>query len=470
MRNTTLTAAVLLLVIASAGIAKENAALSSDMLNRIEARFEKTEHPTNLYNAVTNNSLKALSLNRARVIEHDKFLSLKLTGPGMTNQKSTGRCWLFAGLNVFSPDVMTKLDIKSFEFSQPYLAFWDKMEKANYFLEEIIRLRDRDIYDRELEIVLDGPLGDGGWWHYFTDLVDKYGLVPLSTMPETKQSSATGTINKLAQTKLSRAAADIRRMHGEGKSVDDMRVLKEDVLAEIYTILVYAYGTPPEEFTYRYESKDTTVGLSEPKTYTPGSFYKELFGGKLPKMAVIMNHPGKDYDVLYRMESSRNMADREDLQVLNLPIDALKKYAFKSLTDSQAVWFACDVGPDNYRDSGIMAAGIYDYGATLGMDFSISKTERILYSDSYPNHAMVLTGADTTNDGDPTKWLVENSWGDKGGDKGYWYMYDDWFDEYVYLVVIEEKYLDDADREKLKQDPVVFPMWEPFARALRHLK
>ena len=201
--------------------------------------------------------------------------------------------------------------------------------------------------------------------------------------------------------------------------------------------------------------------------YTPQSFYNEFLAGDLPEFAVLMDNPNKEYGRLFQIESSRNMADKPDLTLLNLPIDRIKQYCQKALLDSQAVWFGCDVGKENYRDSGIMAVDIYDYNTTFGLDFKITKGERISYLDSYPNHAMVFLGVDTASDGNPVKWLVENSWGTKKGDDGYWYMYDDWFTEYVYVAVVDRRHLDQRDRERLKQDPIVLPVWDPFWQAMR---
>jgi len=442
--------------------------LHTDMIERIEADFNSKGNLTAVINAVTNNSIQDLSLNREKVVGHNDLFNVKLKKSGITNQAGSGRCWLFAGLNVFSPHVMSKLQLGKFEFSQPYLTFWDKMEKANYFLEEIMRLRDRELYDRELSAVLGGPFGDGGWWHYATDLIDKYGVVPLSAMPETKQSSSTGQVNKLASRKLRAFASELRSMYAGGATLDEMRVRKEEMLGDVYALLVYAYGKPPREFTFRYEAKDSSI--VEPKTYTPMTFYDEFLGGTMPEYVVLMDNPAKDYDVLYRIESSRNMNHRDDLTLLNLPIETIKQYCLKSLIDSTAVWFACDVGEEHYRDSGLLAVGIYDYETFLGMPFALSKADRITYRDSYPNHAMVLLGADTAANGRPQKWLIENSWGQKKGDKGYWYMYDNWFDEYVYVAVIEKRLLTDRDRAKWEQDPVVLPTWDPFYKALKKLQ
>ncbi len=459
---------LLLFVFISAVQAEDKTSLSEDLIKKLEANFNQQDNRQGLINAITNNNIKDLSLNRDIVVAHNKHFSHRLNKSGITNQKGSGRCWLFAGLNIFNPDLMTNFGLSSFELSQPYLTFWDKMEKANTFLEEIIRLRDRAYDDRELEIILDSPFGDGGWWHYVTDLLDKYGAVPMSAMPETKQSTSTGTINKLTNRKLRMFASEIREMAKAGKTEDEIRDRKKVMLEEVYTLMIFAYGTPPKEFTFRYEDKDSTV--SEPKTFTPHSFYDEFLAKNIPEYVTIINNPFKEYDKLYQMQSSRNMADRPDMTMLNLSIKKLKAYSLKALLDSQAVWFACDVGKGNYGNKGIFSADVYDYNTTFDMDFKISKKDRIQYFDSYPNHAMVLMGVDTTTEGKPVKWLVENSWGTKKGDDGYWYMYDDWFNEYVYFTIIDKNLLDKEDLKKLKEDPIMCPMWDPFYEVINNSK
>ncbi|MEW5995506.1 MAG: C1 family peptidase, partial [Candidatus Zixiibacteriota bacterium] len=285
--------------------------LTPEMIEQFEQQHESLGDRQHLINAVTNNNIRNLSLNRDILVTHNKHFNYKLKKSGITNQKSSGRCWLFAGLNVFNPTLMTKLNLSSFELSEPYLTFWDKMEKANLFLEEIIEMRDRPLSDRKLQIVLESPFGDGGWWHYVTDLIEKYGVAPLSAMPETEQSVSTDVINRLISRKLRAAASEIRHMNSEGKSEQELREHKEDILAEVYTTLVYAYGKPPGSFTFRYEDKDSTI--SEPAEYTPHSFYGEFLAADLPRYAILMDNPNKEYGKLYQIESSRNMADRPDL-------------------------------------------------------------------------------------------------------------------------------------------------------------
>jgi bleomycin hydrolase len=464
MKTAALLVTLLALVISTAG-AETPGQLSDKLVTQIEASFDATGDHTAEINAITNNDINSLSLNRKELIEHTKLFNFKLKAAGITNQRGSGRCWLFAGLNVISPSVMNKLKLSEFEFSQPYLTFWDKMEKANLFLEEIIDTRNLPIDDRKLVTILSSPFGDGGWWHYVTALMKKYGAVPLSAMPETKQSVNTGSINNLAETKLKAFASELRTMSKSGKSVDELRKRKDAMLGDVYKLLVFSYGRPPKEFTFRYESKDSTI--SGERTFTPQSFYQEFVASQLPSYVMLMDDPNKEYGKTYQIELSRNMLEESDATMLNLPIARIKEYARKMLLDSQAVWFGCDVGKEHLGDSAILETGIYEPERLFGMDFKLTKAELINYRASTPNHAMVLLGVDTAKDGKSIKWLVENSWGSSRGDKGYWYMYDGWFDKYVYVGIVEKKYLLPEDSASFEKKPVTLPVWDPFYQALK---
>jgi len=436
-----------------------------------------------IHNAVAANKINNLVLNREKLIGHDNFFNIKLETTGITNQKSSGRCWMYAGVNVLSPLVKEKLNISDFEFSHAYLAFFDRLEKANIFLEQIIDYRDLPLTDRKMDITISSPYGDGGWWHYIVGLIEKYGLVPTSVMPETQQSSNTGVINRLTNRKLRAFASELRAMHHDGKKLKQLRERKDEMLAEIYKFQVLNYGQPPRDFDFRYETEDTVKAEStdstetKPKTkkviktkkYTPLAFYEEMIGEMLPEFVVLCDNPTKKYNRLYRGDQSRSIYEDEDFTLLNLPIEKLKGYTLTSLIDSQAVWFACDVGKDHYRDSALFTTDIYAYDQLYGMDFKLTKAERIDYGDGWSSHAMTIVGADTTDSGAPAKWLVKNSWGTKLGKDGYWTMYTDWFNEYVYIVIINKKYLSEEDLKKLEQKPTVLPMWDVFSRALRNL-
>ncbi|MFZ5981882.1 MAG: aminopeptidase C [Candidatus Zixiibacteriota bacterium] len=457
--------------------------INQDLIDRIEARMGPTTEYDVIRNAVAANNINNLALNREKLLGCDNLFNIKLETTGITNQKSSGRCWMFAGVNVLSPLVKEKLNLSDFEFSHSYLAFFDRLEKANIFLEQIIECRDLPLTDRKMEDFISSPYGDGGWWHYLTGLVEKYGLVPVSAMPETQQSSNTGIINTLTDRKLRAFAAELRTMHNQGNKLKQLRERKDEMLADIYKFLVFNYGQPPKEFVFRYETEDTVktdsaeTSNTKPKTkkvikavkYTPLSFYREIVGDSLPEFVALCDNPTKPYDKLYRGEWSRSIYENEDFTMLNLPVEKLKQYVLASLVDSQAVWFACDVGKDHYRDSALFTTDIYAYDQLYDMDFKLTKAERIDYGDGWSSHAMTIVGADTTDTGEPVKWLVKNSWGTELGKAGYWTMYTDWFDAYVYVVIINKKYLSKEDLKKLEQKPTVLPMWDVFSRALRNL-
>lgn len=475
-------------------VAQEKGAVDSTLLARFEKHAAADPNLTRLINAATNNDIRDLSLNRELLRTHDSRFNFEVKATGIIDQKSSGRCWMFAGANAITPRVMNKLKLSDFHLSEAYLAFWDKLEKSNFFLETMIQLRDRDIDDRSLQMWLETPMGDGGWWSYFEKLIRKYGVVPASAMPETKQSSATDRVNGLLNTMLRKATAEIRRMHRAGKKEQDFRQYKENVLADVYKLLVFAYGQPPKEFVFRYEEtkKDTSANAkgtdsatvtdsaktkdsTETKVLvdhhcTPQSFFKEYYGDFTTEYVALVNNPAMKDSTLYQLTGSRNVLEDTDIKVLNLPSAKLKEYSYKMILDSQIVWFACDVGRDNYRDSGMFADNIYDYSTTLGIDLKTTKADRISYRDMSPNHAMVLLAVDTTEAGVPRKWRVENSWGSSIGSGGYWTMYDSWFDENVLLVMVDKKKLSQADAALLDQKPVVIEDWQPFFRELTRLQ
>ena len=451
--------AALVLFMSVLAVGNSDGGLSSNMIEDIRNAFEMDVHTRSMYNALTGTSINDIALNRDIVQKHNDVFSHKIKAKGITNQKSSGRCWLFAGLNVMRPSVIEKHKLSNFEFSQNYLAFWDKMEKANCFLEQIIELRDKDPLDREMIILLRSPWGDGGWWKYVVDLIEKYGVVPKDVMPETASSGSTGMMNKLVSRKLRSDAVRLRNLYGDGKSVEELRAEKEKMLREVYRMLVVNLGEPPTEFPFRFEDRDSNV--SEMKVYTPQEFYADFVGVDLSEYVNLFNDPGKEYGRHYRMLMSRNMYDREDVSYANVDIRELKIAAMKSVLEDEPVWFSCDVGKDQSGEHGIMAMDIYDYGSVYQTDMTLSKAERALYRESAPNHAMVFVGVDVKDD-DPVKWLVENSWGTSRGDKGYWTLYDTWFDNHVYNVIVQRKYVPKDILSIYEQDPIDVPPWDPM--------
>ena len=441
------------------GKSSKEGALTTDVIQEVRQSFKVATSTRALMNALTNNEIKKLALNREMYVAHDKLFNHKIKTKGITNQKSSGRCWLFAGLNTMRPKVIEKYNLKEFEFSQSYLFFWDKFEKANTFLELIIETRDRDPLDRELQMILESPFPDGGLWIYVVELIEKYGVVPKSVMPESEQTSNTGMMDRLISRKLRQDAALLREMNQNGAAVSELRSRKVEMLKDIYRMLILHFGVPPTEFQWRYESKDSVV--SEVKTYTPQSFFEEVVNIDLRDYVPIYNHVLRPYNKLYQMRLSRNIYDRPDNTIINLDTQQMRDFALKQLLDNEPVYFACDVSKEDSYEHGIMSPKIYDYEALYGLDFTMTKADKFRYRESSSTHAMVFVGVDTL-EGKPTKWLVENSWGDEKGDKGYWTMYDKWFDEYVYKVIIDKKYLPKRVLDVLKTEPIVLPPWDPM--------
>ncbi len=433
--------------------------LAPDIIQQVRQSFEIDASTRALMNALTNNDIKKLAVNREKYVAHDNLFNHKIKTKGITNQKSSGRCWLFAALNVMRPKVIEKYNLKEFEFSQSYLFFWDKFEKANLFLELIIETRDRDPLDRELEMILKSPFPDGGLWIYTVELTEKYGAVPKRVMPESHQTSNTSMMDRLISRKLRRDASVLREMSQRGAAISELRARKVGMLKDIYKMLALNMGVPPTEFKWRYETKDSVV--SQIKTYTPQSFFKEVVDVDLRDYVPIYNHPVRPYSKLYQMRLNRNIYDRPDNVFVNLDTQRMRELALKQLLDNEPVYFACDVSKEDNYEHGIMSPKIYDYDSFYGLDFSMSKPDKFRYRESRSTHAMVFVGVDTL-EGKPQKWLVENSWGDERGDEGYWTMYDEWFDEYVYKVIIKKGYLPKDVLDILKTEPIVLPPWDPM--------
>jgi bleomycin hydrolase len=470
------------LLFAAGSVYAEDGALSTKLIERIQSDFEMDPHVRAMYNSITNNNVKNLALNRDIMRQHNEFFSNKVKVKGITNQKSSGRCWMFAGLNSLRPAVIAKHKLKEFEFSQIYLAFWDKMEKANTFLQYMIDFRDMDLMDRKMVIILRGEPGDGGYWENFADLINKYGLVPKDVMPETNSSENTRTLNKVLYQKLRSDAVKLHKMHRAGKSVRVLSKAKEKMLAEVYRILVMNLSEPPKQFNFRYQTKDSSKDKGEDKenngdedkeedtidsdetlqiTTTPNRFFEEFVGVNLNDYVNIFNDTTRDYDKHYQISMSRNLYDGHDISYVNVDIETLKKIAVRSITDGTPMLFAADVSYDQSSEHGIMADGLYDYQSIYNIDISLTKAERALYRSSVRNHGMTLIGVDL-KDARPVKWWVENSWGADKGSKGYWTMYDDWFDLHVYNIIVHKKYV---PREilKIKDEPaVLLPPWDPM--------
>ena len=443
-------------------LANPSVELNKAALDEIKSSLQMDATTRALINAVSNNDVKSLVLNRELVNKNNEVFNVTTDVEGITNQKSTGRCWMFAGLNIMRPTARQKFNLKSFEFSQSYLFFWDKLEKSNMLLEAIIETCDRPVDDRELQVLLEDPVPDGGWWNYVVNLIEKYGVVPKEIMPETENSSKSKMMNKALETMVRQYAVELRAMHQAGKKIVELRTRKMEMLKNVYRLLVLHLGLPPDEFTWRYEDKDKNI---VEKKYTPVQFYQEAVGFDLNQYVTILDYPVYPYFQHFQIDYCRNMPDKADMNFINLDIQQIKEYVLKSLLDKEPVWFAADAGWQMERDNGIMEDGIYDYQSLYGFQEKMTKAERVQYHVSIPNHAMVFVAADTS-DGQATKWKVENSWGTDLGDKGYWTMYNNWFDKYVFTVIINKKYLPEKVLAILQTKPKTLPAWDPLRNSM----
>jgi len=456
--------AQVVVIFVASSLSADQGVLTAKTIDEIRTSFKMDSHTRAMYNSITSNDISSLALNRDILRQHNEIFSHKIDTKGITNQKKSGRCWLFAGLNIMRPIVIKKYNLESFEFSQSYLAFWDKMEKANCFLERIIEFRDRDILDREMEIILRKPIPDGGYWESVVNLIEKYGVVPKDIMPETNSSENTSLMNAIISRKLRADAVKLRKMHQEKKPVKKLCAEKTNMLADTYKMLVMNLGEPPAEFQWRFEDQNSVV--SELRCYTPKSFYEELVGVDLNEYVDIFNDPAKQYNKHYQLALSKNVYDGDDVHFANIEMETLKDIATKSVLDDEPVWFACDVGKDQSKEHGIMAMNMYDYDAIYEIEMHMSKAERALLRESVPNHAMAFVGVDIHNE-KPVKWLVENSWGKEKGSEGLWTLYDTWFDTNVYSIIVKKKYVPEEILRVLEQPPKILPPWDPMFSFVR---
>ncbi len=411
-------------------------------------------------NAVTKNGINAAAYNYLSPINMAFAFSQEIETGKVTAQKSSGRCWLFAGLNTLRHHMMHKFNLENFELSQNYPMFWDKLEKSNYFLEAILDTLNETTDSRIVMWLLRNPVQDGGQWDMFASLVEKYGVVPKAAMPETFHSSNSYQMNDLITFKLRENAAFLRREFKKGSSLEELRNKKEEMLQDIYRMLCHFLGEPPTLIDFEYRDKDKK--FLEKTALSPQEFYKEYIGLDIRDFVSVIHAPTPDkpYNHTYTVQYLGNVIGK-DVIYLNLEIQELKELALKQLKNQEAVWFGCDMGPQIDRKEGIMDMELYNYEASLSTSFTLNKADRLEYGESLLTHAMVFTGVHL-KDGKPFRWKVENSWGEENGQKGYFVMSDAWFDEYNYQVVINKKYLNKKQLEALQKPPKILAPWDPM--------
>ena len=456
---------IITIIILSAGIsnalfAQENSgAITPELLEEIKASFADSQQNEALINAITHNEMKKLAINRENDGKVNHLFSNKVETNAITNQKKSGRCWLYTGLNTLRPMVVEKYKMKQFEFSQTYNFFWDQFEKANLFMEAMIATADLAVDDRKIEWLFKNPVGDGGQWTTFADNVKKYGLVPSSAMPDTYQSQNTRMMSKLLKRKLRENGLQLRTMVHNKKSTEDIQDAKLEMLSQIYRILVLSLGEPPTEFTWQFEDKDGMI--SETKTFTPVQFYNEVIGINLDDYVMLMNDPSKDYNKLYEVEYDRNLQEGNNWKFINLPIEKVKEFARASILNNEAMYFSCDVGKQLNTEAGTLDLNNYDYDALMGVNFAMGKKERIITYESGSTHGMALIGVNILPDDSVDKWLLENSWGKEKGHNGFLTMTDEWFDEYMFRLIVNKQYIDKKSLKILNRKAVMLPPWDP---------
>ena len=413
-------------------------------------------------NALTQKSINEVAVNWSTYSKINHEYSHKVKGElkKVTNQKQSGRCWGFAGLNLMRIEIVKKYKLNNFEFSQNYFMFWDKLEKSNFFLENIISTRKERIDSRVVMWLLSNPIEDGGQWDMFVNLIEKYGAIPKTSMAESFQSSQSRMMNRLITRLLRQFACDLRERY-ISKSDSFLRLKKKEMLNAVYSLLCNFLGKPPSSINWQFRDKKDNFKRFE--GITPTDFYKDFVGMDLKNKICLIHCPMKDksYDSLYTVKYLGNVVEGQIVRYVNLEVDSLKEYAFKSINNDEAVWFGCDVGKMFNRDLGVMDMDIYSYDKLLGIDINIGKQKRLEYGDSCMTHAMLFTGVDV-KDKHFLKWRVENSWGEKVGDKGYYYMSDNWFNEYMYEIVIDKKYLPKKIVKLYNEDPIELAPWDPM--------
>ena len=431
--------------------------ISLSDIKKYKNKFLKNNKNTASRNALIKNDLNTVALNWENYskINHHFSNLIKKELPA-TDQKASGRCWGFAGLNLMRLKVVENLDLPNFEFSQNYFMFCDKLEKANYFLENIIQTKDHAYDSRLIMHLVKAPVQDGGQWDMFVNLINKYGAVPKDVMPETNHSSKSMSMNYILTHKLREFASILRK-----KRLKNLSSLKKEMMEVIFNLLAMFLGQPPDVINWSTRNKDNRYFFIS--DMTPKDFCKKYADINIKDKVCLIHAPmsNKKFNTVYTVEYLGNVVEGQIIKYLNVDVQKLKKSAIQSIKNNEAVWFGCDVGKRFSREQGVLDIGIYDYENVFQTDFKMNKQTRLEYGDSEMTHAMLLTGVDIKKR-NSTKWKIENSWGTKSGNKGYMMMTDEWFDEYTYEIVVDKKYISKRLLKYLDMEPVVLAPWDPM--------
>ena len=436
--------------------------LTKEFTDQLYANYEANVKYVALENAVTHNVIHASLETRKSAVENTPVFSLDLTKDKVTNQKASGRCWMFAALNTFRHKMISSFQLEDFELSQAHTFFWDKYEKSNWFLEQVIATADQELTSRKVAFLLQTPQQDGGQWDMVVSLFEKYGVVPKSVYPESISSSNSRELNTYLNKLLRQDAQILRDLIHSGADSEVVASKKQELLQEIFNFLAISLGLPPREFDFAYRDKDNQ--FHSESGLTPQSFYKKYVDLQLDDYVSIINAPTTDkpYGKSYTVDMLGNVVGSRPVRYLNVPMDRLKELAIAQMKAGETVWFGSDVGQVSNRKAGILATDVYDFEAGMDIHLTQDKAGRLDYAESLMTHAMVLTGVDLDEAGQPRKWKVENSWGDKVGTDGYFVASDAWMDEYTYQIVVRKEFLTADELAAYEAEPIVLAPWDPM--------
>ena len=436
--------------------------LTKEFTDQLYANYEANVKYVALENAVTHNGIHASLETRKSAVENTPVFSLDLTKDKVTNQKASGRCWMFAALNTFRHKMISSFQLEDFELSQAHTFFWDKYEKSNWFLEQVIATADQELTSRKVAFLLQTPQQDGGQWDMVVSLFEKYGVVPKSVYPESISSSNSRDLNTYLNKLLRQDAQILRDLIHSGADSEAVASKKQALLQEIFNFLAMSLGLPPREFDFSYRDKDNQFHTES--CLTPQSFYKKYVDLQLDDYVSIINAPTTDkpYGKSYTVDMLGNVVGSRPVRYLNVPMDRLKELAIAQMKAGETVWFGSDVGQVSNRKAGILATDVYDFEAGMDIHLTQDKAGRLDYAESLMTHAMVLTGVDLDEAGQPRKWKVENSWGDKVGTDGYFVASDAWMDEYTYQIVVRKEFLTADELAAYEAEPIVLAPWDPM--------
>ena len=436
--------------------------IDQQFTDKLYANYEATAKYAAIENAVSHNGLLTSLEKRSSAIENNPVFSIDLTKDKVSNQKASGRCWMFAALNTFRHKMIAGFQLEEFELSQAHTFFWDKYEKSNWFLEQVLATADQDLTSRKVKFLLDTPQQDGGQWDMVVALFEKYGVVPKSVYPESISSSNSRELNQYLNKLLRQDAQILRDLVTSGANTAAVQAKKEELLQEIFNFLAMSLGLPPRTFDFSYRDKDNN--FHSESGLTPQAFYKKYVDLQLDDYVSIINAPTADkpYGKSYTVEMLGNVVGARDVRYLNVNMERLKELAIAQMQAGETVWFGSDVGQSSNRKAGVMVNDMYDFTSSMDIELTQDKAGRLDYSESLMTHAMVLTGVDLDENGKSTKWKVENSWGDKVGDKGYFVASDDWMDEYTYQIVVRKEFLTAEELAAYEAEPKVLAPWDPM--------